>query len=352
MNSVPVASEITRTERPGPRRGPRGAALLVLLVGMAPGASFGAASEASPLQLPPARTASAPIPPPVPLASPVDYFRQLLAADASERSRLLAEKPSPQRELIEAKLREYRGLRPDEREARLVATEMRWFLRPLLELKPEDRAIRLAQVPARLRPAIAQRIQAWDSMSPDTQAELLRFERALREKTLARGAPGAMVSVPPLPDPLAARAQDRLEHQLAEWRTLSAERRARALRRFELFFEQSPQQQEHTLGALPQGERELMDSTMQAFARLAPGQRRQCLEAFARFASLTPADRAGFLRNAEAWGKLTPEERETWRRLVTRMPPLPPGLGSPPIPPAPAQALPSTPGPALATTNH
>src|SRR5690348_4047371 len=83
--------------------------------------------------------------------SPVDLFRQLLAMTPEEREDYLTNRPSQTRERILAKIAEYEALDPDERELRLRATELRWYLLPLLQVPPDKRTARLAQVPPGMR---------------------------------------------------------------------------------------------------------------------------------------------------------------------------------------------------------
>ena len=59
-----------------------------------------------------------------------------------------------------------------------------------------------------------------------------------------------------------------------------------------------------------------------------------CVKNFSKLASLSPAERREFLVNAEEWQKLKPEDREAWRKLVSKVPPLPPPPNRlPPLPP-------------------
>jgi hypothetical protein len=52
---------------------------------------------------------------------------------------------------------------------------------------------------------------------------------------------------------------------------------------------------------------------------------------------MTPAERAQFLKNAERWKEMSAADRQTWRTLVAKLPPLPPGFGLPPLPPSAGQ---------------
>ena len=128
----------------------------------------------------PAKSFSAPtnIMPPLP-QSPVNIFRQLLAMTPRERENYLTNRPPEIRERILAKVREYLALGPDERELRLNATELRWYLLPLLRESPTNRDARLAQVPDNLRDLVRSRLEQWDALPPQFQQEFLDNERTL-----------------------------------------------------------------------------------------------------------------------------------------------------------------------------
>ena len=72
------------------------------------------------------------LPPRPRLKSPVDLFRELLAMTPAGRENFLTNRPPGIRNRILAKVREYGALDPNERELRLRATELRWYLLPLL----------------------------------------------------------------------------------------------------------------------------------------------------------------------------------------------------------------------------
>src|SRR4051812_38384779 len=76
----------------------------------------------APLPIPVAPTS------PVTPRCPVDFFRELLAMNFAERNQALGGRPAESRKQILAKVREYEGMKPNEREQRLRATELRWYL--------------------------------------------------------------------------------------------------------------------------------------------------------------------------------------------------------------------------------
>jgi hypothetical protein len=83
------------------------------------------------------------------------------------------------------------------------------------------------------------------------------------------------------------------------------------------------------------GERREMRAVLDRFKRLSDAQRQICIDSFARLAVLPSAERAAFLQSAERWEALSMEERETWRRVITKLPPLPPAAVSRLLPPLP-----------------
>ena len=113
------------------------------------------------------------------LKSPVNFFRQLLAMTPPERENYLTNRPPEIRDRILAKVREYLALDPDERELRLRATELRWYLLPLLRESPTNRDARLAQVPDNFRALVKSRLVQWDALPPPFRQEFLDNERTL-----------------------------------------------------------------------------------------------------------------------------------------------------------------------------
>ena len=118
--------------------------------------------------------------PPVPaVKTPTDRFRELLAAGPEQREALLSRKTPAARALIEAKLREFGALRPDEREIRLRLAQFQDALSTLLPLPPQERRAQLAMVPAEDLPMIEERLAAWDQLPEAERRDLLESERRL-----------------------------------------------------------------------------------------------------------------------------------------------------------------------------
>ena len=252
------------------------------------------------------------------VTSPVDYFRQLLAMSPTAQLKSLTNRAPEARERILAKLDEYQALDPDERELRLRATELRWWLVPMLQASLAERAARLAQVPTNLQQLVESRLTQWTILPPPLQDEILANEKALHYFTLieTNRPPGAS----------------------AEQQKIASQ--------FNQFFELTPDEKDQTLNTLSEAERAQMQETLKSFEKLPTAQRTICVHNYARFASLTETERVEFLKNAENWSKMSPKERQTWRDLVDNVPlwpPMPPGLdprtpisvAEPPMPPTP-----------------
>jgi hypothetical protein len=260
--------------------------------------------------------------------SPVALFRQLLAMTPEERETFLTNRPPQIREGILAKVNEYEALDPDERELRLRATELRWYLLPLMRESPENRAARLARIPADMRELVESRLNQWIILPPPLQQEFLENEQALRyfahlevsnNMTLQRIAPPGS--------------------ELARWTAMTEMQQKRIAASVDQFFALTPDEKEAALNTLSDAERRQMDKTLQSFDKLPPDQRDECIHAFAKFAGMSASEKQEFLRNAERWSQLSPADRQAWRDLVVNVPewpPLPPGaIAPPPAPPLP-----------------
>jgi hypothetical protein len=256
--------------------------------------------------------------------SPVSLFRELLAMNFLERQKFLADRSPESRRLIQAKVREYESLKPDLRELRLRVTELRWYLWPLMNVRPADRAARLEHIPAEDRKLVEDRLKEWDKLTPEVRQELLENEAAIRYFTELQDQIGR-----PSPNISPARRQ-KLEEGVRQWQALPDEQRQEMMARFNQFFGLTGQEKERALNTLSEPERRQIEKTLRNFGQLPMAQRVRCIHSFEKFASLSTEEREQFLKNAERWKLMTPDQRQAWRELVSKMPP---GLGLPPRPP-------------------
>ncbi len=254
-------------------------------------------------------------PPPPVLKSPMDSFRTLLAMPTAERRRFLSTRSTNVQERLIQKLREYQSLTPEERELRLKATELRWYLQPLMRTPATNRPAQLALIPENLRDLVASRVAQWDRIPSPVQQMFLTNEHAVGY--LARV--NVPTNFPPLPSTISTR------QRMAE--------------RVNQLFELTPGEKEKVLATLSDAERQQMEKTWANFHNLTRDQRRQCLLSFKQFTELSATERQEFLKNAERWSQMTPAQRQAWRELVSAAPNLPPA----PFSKVATPALPTTP---------
>lgn len=257
--------------------------------------------------------------------SPIAAFRILLAMRTDARTTELAAKPARVREVLTTRLREYDALAPGEREARLRATELHYYLNPLLNTIPATRAPQLATVPEGLRPLVEERLAAWDKLPAEIQREVLTNERLLKAMTR----PAVPNAFPPLPPGLEPQTPDNVAH----WQSLDARQREQLLDNFTHYFRLDERAKTRVVAALPEPKRAEATRTLGEFEQLTAEDRAACLAALKKLGQMSQAEQAQFYANAEQWKKMPESERAAWRKVVIEFPPLPPGAGMPPLPP-------------------
>ncbi len=267
-----------------------------------------------------------------------------------EREKKVVEKLEGFRKFWYSKLKEYEALKPEEREIRLQTTQrtmqLRFYLKPLLTMSVDERKARLQGLPESDRKLVEERLNAWDHLSPEFQNEVLDNEMVMQYLTRVESLPPAQRNE--VLQQYSEGHRARIEQGLARWNALPPEQRQRTYDNFQKFFQLSDREKDKILDTLSDDERKQMEKSLQAFEKLPPDQRRICIDSFRKFSNLTPQQREEFLKNAERWKQMSPGDRETWRNLVTQLPPLPPGLGvpMPPLPPPfPTEIAPPVPAP-------
>jgi len=308
---------------------------------------------------------------------PTEFLRELLAAGPAERERLLAERAERDRRFHEsfyggaksmseeekrqkvekrvqdsqqfwhAKIREYEALTPEQREQRITVTEsmamLREHLTPLMRLPAAERTERLARVPEADRPLVERRLNIWDSLPAGLQTQVLEHNSALHyfarlESTPPELRPGYL-------DRLPSHIRRKLEEDIQRWQDLPADQREVMQRQFAALFKMPESEKEKTLDFLPEPERRKLEQALGQFDQLPPDQRRKCMDAYKTYSNMSPEQRQQFLINAERWKNMSEEEKAVWRAMAAKLPPLPPGMNTPPpgmrmplppVPPVPA----------------
>jgi len=286
--------------------------------------------------------------PPTPLSdpamnpSPLSFFRKLLDSSESARITQLSQHPEKVRLVLRRKISEYEALTPAARELRLQATELRYYLRPLLSKAEGYRKLALQGTPEKFRVLVQVRLERWDELTPETREKILANEWMLH--AVLRYGPRFTTEQAKVNLPVAL--ADRIDRETGAWQSLSPERQQRLIRKFQEFFVLDPIEKERVVAALPEYSRFKVGDTLNAMLNLAEPKRADCMIGLERFALMDPIEQAVFMQNAEVWQKLSENERAAWRRVVSEFPPLPeviefpplpPGFGEPP--PAPIQLL-------------
>ena len=270
--------------------------------------------------------------PPVPkVRTPTDRFRELLAANLEQRETLLSRKTPAARMLIEAKLREFGALRPDEREIRLRLAQFQDSLRTLLPMPPTERGPLMAAVPEEDLPWIEERLAAWDLLPEAERRDVLESERRLSWFVRQAEVYSDRQRVEAYMATLSPPAQQMAREQMERWLALPLAERSRKAAAFSRFFDLTADERQAALGTLSQTERNQMERALSDFAALTPDARERCVRGFQKFEALSPAEREQFLRRAERWKAMSPNDRAAWRRLVEK------ALTSPRKPPFPAE---------------
>jgi hypothetical protein len=289
--------------------------------------------------IPSAPPAAPPLPPMA--KPPVEFFRELLATNFLGRIRLLSTRPPATRSAILAKVHEYENMQPEDRELRLKATELQWWIMPLLPLPVTNRDDYLSRIPTNDLKLVKDRLMQWDALSAEEQKEFLADKDALNMIV----EPNSDAQTPPM----ARMKQARVEAGNRRLEAMTEEERAKAVATYTSLFRIQEAEKDKILRTLSEQEKGQIEKTLEAFNGLTGPRRALCIHSFEKFTCLSPEERQQFLKNAERWELMSPSERQKWRELVqkwTRMPPpLPRSL-----PPRPDMA--QRPALIIADTNH
>jgi len=258
---------------------------------------------------------------------PVTIMRQLLTMNRPEQEKFLANKSERDQEEILAKVNEYKAMRPDERELKLKATELRWYLRPFLNSPETNRAALLAHVPPKDRKLVEDRLRYWDKLPPDARKQLQTNE--------------AMVVYFSLPVEQRvfwfATNTVMLEEGIQKLQAMPEEQRQKTLEGFGQVLAFTPTEKNRIIHTLSETERQQIEKILRQYEHMSPSQREACVRSFEKFASMGLEERQQFLQNAERWRMMTPTQRQQWKDLVEGLNAMPPSPAD--VTPAPVNTL-------------
>ena len=272
---------------------------------------------------------------PVMPPSPIAEFRGWLTNSPEVRKVALAKRSAANRQMIERKIQVYINLDPAERERRLTATELQWYVSQLVKITDKARRdAALMQVPVLWQPMVMERMATWDRMSTDLQQAALAHQLVMEYVSTPADKQDAILKS------LSGTNSAALRQRVAQWQILPAVERARLDERLGEFFRLPADKQQQTLNSFSEDERTNMEKTLESFRTLSREQREVCIRSFAqlaqRFASMNDAEKFAFIKNADRWQEMSQKDRDMWRKIVAIVPPMPPiPVPRPPIPPVP-----------------
>lgn len=264
--------------------------------------------------------------------SPVETFRKLLAMSPQERVQFLRIYPAEVREGLVKKIQEYQILPPQLRELRLRATELRWYLLPLMKTNATARAEQLKTIPEPYRTLVEDRLREWAIWPPQLKEEVLEYE-STTHYMVAHGVGGTIVQPQSAPEDVPGPETAELERKLSQFSALPAERREEIYQRVSRYFEFSDAEQQKILDTLSEQERTTAETTVGPLEKWPKEQQEQYFTAFRQYASMSPQERQQFMKNVERWERMSPQERQAWRDLaeqLSKTPPYPIGFSPAP----------------------
>jgi hypothetical protein len=265
------------------------------------------------------------------IKSPVAFFKELLEMTPSQRLAALSNRPPEIRKQILAKVREYRSMSENERKLRLQATELEWYLVPLMKMPSTNRAARLVTVPEEYRQMIQTRLDQWDILPESAKRDLLLNRESIRLyiQMMAESTVQTNVEVQP----------PAMQERVRKIQTMSDAERQRLISLFNQYFDLSDREKQRVLRTLSRTEQEQIAKSLSKFGNLTAEQRTQCIRSFNEFSKMSYAERQQFLKNAERWIVMTPDQRRAWQEVVEKAALTPPGLS---MPPKPTGAIPTS----------
>jgi hypothetical protein len=197
-----------------------------------------------------------------------------------------------------------------------------------------------------MRPLVEERLQHWDTLSPEQQKDLLAREAAIQAFTFIQTG----TNVPSLSPPISTNRQQLLDQGVNDLQKMSEDKRQALLAEWKKMFDLSDEEKVKMLRTLSAPEQAQIKKTLDKFDGLTLAQRASCVRSFEKFSHLSLEERQQFLKNAVKWSRMSAEERKQWQDLVERAPLLPPTFLTAPNPPPLPRIRPKA-KPQIAETN-
>jgi len=263
--------------------------------------------------------------------SPISHLHNLLDASQEKRRQMLAQHDPSARAFWERKVNEYSSMDSMERDQKMREAQLHWYLLLVLRSPVEDRDTKLIQIPQADRGLIQNRLKEWSDLSKPMQVDIMTHLPVLRYF-------GRLITLTPQERKQAMSASlaegNRPDMASSDWGLVNPSRRKSMFLAYQKFFSLADEKRKRVLSKIPMPQRLNVQSKLEQIENLSPAAKKRCLEALAKYAQMTPDERVLFKVNAEVWKSMPDSEHEVWKKVVKKLPPLPPvrSLSLPPIP--------------------
>lgn len=236
--------------------------------------------------------------------SPISKFRTILNWSPEERSQFVKKQPANVQRILERKIMEYEALSESQREFRLIATELHFYLDPLLVGNRNIDPSAVQEVPPHLRKYIDQSVGFWNRIKPAHRDLLLAKKEAVSYLISISSRLYDLEKLMPKPAP--------------EWDNLYN-------------FLQLPHNKQLSFMKAYQIKPSIeMEKLLVAFQGLEDEEKRNCAHAFVCYLSFPNNLKTQFVDGLAEWSQKKPSERSIWREIASKYPrirpvPVPPG---------------------------
>lgn len=236
--------------------------------------------------------------------SPVAQFRDLLSySEDQQRAFVIKQAPEIQ-SILSSKLDEYRNLPSAQREFKLVATELHFYLDPVLKSHENIDRTLFSQAPSHVQHYLNMAVEFWNGLSIPHRDLLLSKKAAVSYLISLSYKSGESQSYDP---------------SKSEWDGLYS------------FLLMPSDQQKAFLDSVDVNPSGTINKILTAFENLDEEERKRCAHAFVCYLSFPPQLKKQLNDGLHSWAEKPPIERSLWREIAEKYPkitpiPLPPGM--------------------------
>nr|MBI1231025.1 hypothetical protein [Cytophagales bacterium] len=227
--------------------------------------------------------------------SPIEHFRFILNLSSEDLEKYIVRQKPHVQAILRKKVEEYASLSIAEKDFRLRATELHYYLDSLLEHNSTVSLASLPPLPESLREEIMRAVHFWNNLS-NAQRDLLFTKKATISYLVSLSSENA----PPMPVNRPAMS--------SEWANL-------------YHFLQLPyEKQKDFLGSHKLNKAPKMQKVLEAFSKMSMDEKERSANALVCFLSF-PRDLQDRVSDGLThWNSLDPSERTVWREIAGRSP--------------------------------